>query len=243
MRGRHGFTLIELLVVVSLIVLLIALLLPALGQTREVGRRTSCASNLKQISNTATAYATDNHGTVLSARFRTVQIAFNGYRGAATGDDAVDWVDAWGPLGLTNDDIPSPVWDCPSRDFKSQWEPSFPQLIIGYQYFGGIRTWMNDSGTFKSASPVTASTANPSWAIAADAVMRVDGQWGGGRGTAFGGMPAHQEPDGTPIGGNQATWGGQVYWKPFEEMTFNHSWNVAARQGYWHQEDLGEFSP
>lgn len=48
-RGRCGFSLIELLVVISLVSLLIALLLPALGKARETSRQTVCAANLKQI--------------------------------------------------------------------------------------------------------------------------------------------------------------------------------------------------
>ena len=52
-----AFTLIELLVVVSLIVLLIAMLLPALGNARQVARTTICSSNMKQLSGAAVAYA------------------------------------------------------------------------------------------------------------------------------------------------------------------------------------------
>ncbi len=58
-RKPHAFTLIELLVVVSVIALLIALLLPALGVARAAARRGVCLSNLRSLGQMTFVYAAD----------------------------------------------------------------------------------------------------------------------------------------------------------------------------------------
>ncbi len=58
-RTISAFTLIELLVVIAIIALLIAILLPALGQARLAGRSTVCGSRLQQLGIATTAYLND----------------------------------------------------------------------------------------------------------------------------------------------------------------------------------------
>jgi prepilin-type N-terminal cleavage/methylation domain-containing protein len=55
----RAFTLIELLVVIAIIALLIAILLPSLGQARLTSRATVCGSRLQQIGIGLTAYFND----------------------------------------------------------------------------------------------------------------------------------------------------------------------------------------
>ena len=63
--GRGGFTLIELLVVVSIVVMLMAILLPALGRAREQARSVVCRAHLKQWGTTLALYAQEHDGWLL----------------------------------------------------------------------------------------------------------------------------------------------------------------------------------
>lgn len=59
MPKQKGFTLIELLVVIAIIAILAAILFPVFSNAKEAGKRTQCASNLKQIGAATLQYAGD----------------------------------------------------------------------------------------------------------------------------------------------------------------------------------------
>jgi prepilin-type N-terminal cleavage/methylation domain-containing protein/prepilin-type processing-associated H-X9-DG protein len=56
---RRGLTLVELLVVIGILALLAAILFPVFGRVRENSRKSSCASNLKQLGGAFLLYARD----------------------------------------------------------------------------------------------------------------------------------------------------------------------------------------
>ncbi|MCC6675820.1 MAG: prepilin-type N-terminal cleavage/methylation domain-containing protein [Phycisphaerales bacterium] len=68
MPNRRAFTLIELLVVIAIIALLIAILLPALGQARASGKTTVCLSQMRQLAIAWTNYAGESKDVLVPCR-------------------------------------------------------------------------------------------------------------------------------------------------------------------------------
>lgn len=78
----YAFTLIELLVVISIIAMLLAILMPALGRVRMAAQSTVCLTNTKGLSLAWQLYIEDNNGKLVGAH--------DGHSGSAS--KAYDWV-------------------------------------------------------------------------------------------------------------------------------------------------------
>src|SRR5262249_42025832 len=68
-QPRRGFTIVEVLVVISVVILLVGILLPALRAFRKTGLMTKSRGNMRQIGTWMPLYAGDNHDTVVPSRF------------------------------------------------------------------------------------------------------------------------------------------------------------------------------
>jgi prepilin-type N-terminal cleavage/methylation domain-containing protein len=70
-QRRSGFTLIELPACIAIVSLLATILFPVFGKVRESARRTSCASNLRQIGLGVQMYAVDYDDTMVQSKTNT----------------------------------------------------------------------------------------------------------------------------------------------------------------------------
>lgn len=227
-QKSHAFTLVELAVVLGVLALLGLVLLPAMAETADRSRRARCQENLRQIALGVTAYAGNNNGKIFAARSvdtTYVQIAMS-----------LPDMTAASSARLTFET--NGLWTCPSRPGLPLTNSATRGSMLGYQYFGGINTWINPAGAFASLSPTNLNTAKPYWALAADAIIKVDGKWGGdGTNPIYSNLPPHTAENSLiPQGGNQAFVDGSVQWIEAEKMYFLSSWSSSARQAYWYQD-------
>jgi len=246
---NKGFTLIELLVVISILAILLAIIVPTSTHMLWFAKKASCASNLHQIHIGITAAAGDHNGQYIDCRYGESDGPNPGHAGVQKAFNKEEFpmlADA-GLASLTSDPVYNyiaPLWACPDREYQPQIEPGFPQLVMGYQYFGGIDAWNTPSGVKPSRSPVNIGTAQGDWALTADAIGRIDGAWGAGRASAYGDMPPHRKNTPWPLGGNIGYVDGSVKWVLFDDMFKMHSWSWGGRRDYYcFQNDTGDYVP
>jgi prepilin-type N-terminal cleavage/methylation domain-containing protein len=79
---RRGFTLLELLITIGIVVMLSALLLPAIRGINRSGYQTRCLNNMRQLQLAHAAYMTDNHGYFVDV----------GLPHGGGGDEDVAWI-------------------------------------------------------------------------------------------------------------------------------------------------------
>ena len=136
----RGFTLIELLVVIAVIAILAAILFPVFQGVRENARRTTCASNLRQLGLAWVLYAQDYDERACPS--------YNKHNNFADGDDAWDFrldrlTGHWGLGMLGTFTTSAQIHGCP--DFSNAAGTGRPYNGYAYNatYIGGDLATIN----------------------------------------------------------------------------------------------------
>jgi prepilin-type N-terminal cleavage/methylation domain-containing protein/prepilin-type processing-associated H-X9-DG protein len=114
-RKKRGFTLIELLVVIAIIAILASILFPVFARARENARRTSCASNLRQLGLGIMQYVQDFDGIYPARHYGAPVTAAAPYPGWASSGWTMTWYPQTGTRNFLEPYIKSSqVYRCPS---------------------------------------------------------------------------------------------------------------------------------
>src|ERR1041385_693665 len=123
-RRERGFTLVELLVVIAIIAILASLLLPALANAKEQGRKASCLNNFRQLQLAWQMYVDDDCKQHLP----------------------YNWAD---PIAGTDEAAPN--WVAGFLAEQDNW-PDNTNTVKLVKAFGGIGIYLNQPTVFRCPS-------------------------------------------------------------------------------------------
>jgi hypothetical protein len=148
----------------------------------------------------------------------------------------------------------SSIWSCPNRPGLPTPHHTAAQgdMTIGYFYLGGVTSWPSYAvGT--AYSPIKLANAKPHWALAVDAIMKINGApiksilavgsnestWG----WEYDNIPSHPQRDGSPAGANEVFADGSAKWCKSDNIYKFTQYNsgLGLATVYWYQ-DSSDFN-
>lgn len=135
LSGAAGFSLVELCVVMCIIVILSAMLLPAIQTVKQLVKNAKCGNNQRQIAVALLVYAEDNEGTFPYALDSRVSKIYDSYL-----DDYLPRVSTYGQHQIAGRmyDCPSITYDYTSSGYKTKGPDYGLNSAIAPRYSAGV---------------------------------------------------------------------------------------------------------